>query len=86
MSEEALRQEIARLTERVATLEQQIEGHERAAKEQAAQLDRATREARERGEQLARSDEELRRQAGIFKLVLDSMADGVAVVDDRASS
>ncbi|MDC0681851.1 STAS domain-containing protein [Sorangium atrum] len=83
MSEEALRQEIARLTERIATLEQQIEGHERAAKEQAAQLDRATREARERGEQLARSDEELRRQAGIFKLVLDSMADGVAVVDDR---
>ncbi|KYF92585.1 Fis family transcriptional regulator [Sorangium cellulosum] len=83
MSEEALRQEIARLTERVATLEQQIEEHERAAKEQAAQLDRATSEARERGEQLARSEEELRRQAGIFKLVLDSMADGVAVVDDR---
>ncbi|WP_437931929.1 STAS domain-containing protein [Sorangium sp. So ce291] len=83
MSEEALRQEIARLTERVATLEQQIEEHERAAKEQAAQLDRATSEARERSEQLARSEEELRRQAGIFKLVLDSMADGVAVVDER---
>lgn len=83
MSEEALRQEIARLTERVATLEQQIEAHERAAKEQAEQLDLAQREARERGEQLARSEEELRRQAGIFKLVLDSMADGVAVVDDK---
>lgn len=83
MSEEALRQEIARLTERVATLEQQNEAHERAAKEQAEQLDRAQREARERSEQLARSEEELRRQAGIFKLVLDSMADGVAVVDDK---
>ncbi|WP_437728667.1 STAS domain-containing protein [Sorangium sp. So ce861] len=83
MSEEALRQEIARLTERVATLEQQIEERERAAKEQAAQLDHARREARERGEQLARSEDELRRQAGIFKLVLDSMADGVAVVDHK---
>ncbi|KYF51182.1 Fis family transcriptional regulator [Sorangium cellulosum] len=83
MSEEALRQEIARLTERVATLEQQIEAHERAAKEHAEQLDLAQREARERGELLARSEEELRRQAGIFKLVLDSMADGVAVVDDK---
>ncbi|WP_437737828.1 STAS domain-containing protein [Sorangium sp. So ce1335] len=83
MSEEALRQEIARLTERVATLEQQIEAHERAAKEQAAQLEEAQREARERSEQLARSEEELRRQAGIFKLVLDSMADGVAVVDEK---
>ncbi|AUX32447.1 MULTISPECIES: STAS domain-containing protein [Sorangium] len=81
MSEEALRQEIARLTERIATLEQQIEERERAAKEQAAQLDQARDEARERGEQLARSEDELRRQAGIFKLVLDSMADGVAVVD-----
>ncbi|WP_437492784.1 STAS domain-containing protein [Sorangium sp. So ce1014] len=83
MSEEALRQEVTRLTERIVTLEQQIEGHERAAKEQAAQLDRAMREARERSEQLARSEDELRRQAGIFKLVLDSMADGVAVVDDK---
>ncbi|WP_438030256.1 STAS domain-containing protein [Sorangium sp. So ce233] len=83
MSEEALRQEVARLTERIATLEQQLEAHERAAKEQAAQLDRAEREARERSEQLARSEDELRRQAGIFRLVLDSMADGVAVVDDN---
>ncbi|WP_437682846.1 STAS domain-containing protein [Sorangium sp. So ce131] len=83
MSEEALRREIARLTERVATLEQQNEQHERAAGEQAAALERAEREARERADQLARAEEELRRQAGIFKLVLDSMADGVAVVDDR---
>lgn len=69
MSEESLRQEIARLKEHIALLEQQLEGHERAAKE--------------RAEQLARSEEELRRQAGIFKLVLDSMADGVAVVDEK---
>lgn len=69
MSEESLRQEIARLKEHIALLEQQLEGHERAAKE--------------RAEQLARSEDELRRQAGIFKLVLDSMADGVAVVDEK---
>ncbi|AUX22777.1 positive regulator of sigma-B activity [Sorangium cellulosum] len=83
MSEEALRQEIARLTERVATLGQQLEEQERVARERSALLDRAEREARERAEQLARAEEELRRQAGIFKLVLDSMADGVAVVDDK---
>jgi rsbT co-antagonist protein RsbR len=82
MTEEAVKHEIAKLKERIATLEQLLEGHERSAKEQAEQLDKAMREARERAEQLARSEDELRRQASAFKLVLDSMTDGVAVVDE----
>jgi rsbT co-antagonist protein RsbR len=83
MSEEPLKHEIATLKERIAMLEKLLEAHERSSREQTKQLDEAMREARERTEQLARSEDELRRQASIFKLVLDSMADGVAVVDEK---
>lgn len=83
MSEESAQREIAKLNERIATLEQLLAGHEQSAKEQSDQLDKAMREAQERAQQLARSEDELRRQASIFKLVLDSMTDGVAVVDER---
>ncbi|MCC6554341.1 MAG: STAS domain-containing protein [Polyangiaceae bacterium] len=82
MSEELLRQEVARLEARAAMLERQLEAHERAAAEQSRRLEEAISDARIRAEQVARSEEELRQQASILRLVLDSMADGVAVVDE----
>lgn len=81
MSDDALRSEIARLEARAATLEQLLEVHERAALQQAARLEEAIAEAQARADEVARSEEELRRQASILRLVLDSMADGVVVVD-----
>jgi len=81
MSDDPQRREIERLEARVATLEQLLEVHERAALQQAGRLEEAIAEARARADEVARSEEELRRQASILRLVLDSMADGVAVVD-----
>lgn len=83
MSEELLREEIAGLRARVADLTAQLEVQERAAQEQSLRLEQVASEAHERAEQLTRSEDELRRQASILRLVLDSMTDGVAVVDER---
>ena len=81
MSDDLQRREIERLEARVATLEQLLAVHEGAALQQAGRLEEAIAEARARADEVARSEEELRRQASILRLVLDSMADGVAVVD-----
>lgn len=83
MSEALLREEIAGLRARVAELQELLAGQERAAQEQSLRLEQVASEAHERAEQLTRSEDELRRQASILRLVLDSMTDGVAVVDDR---
>ncbi len=83
MTEELLKHEIAALKSRVAELEEQLATQAQSAQEQSARLERAVADAHERAEQLCRSEDELRRQANILRLVLDSMADGVAVVDEH---
>ena len=83
MTEELLKHEVAALKRRVAELEEQLATQAQSAQEQSARLERAVADAHERAEQLCRSEEELRQQASILRLVLDSMADGVAVVDEH---
>ncbi|AKT40418.1 STAS domain-containing protein [Chondromyces crocatus] len=83
MSEELLKQEISGLKARVQELEQLLAGQDAASQQQSTRLEQAVADARERSEQLERSEDELRRQADILRLVLDSMTDGVAVVNDR---
>jgi rsbT co-antagonist protein RsbR len=78
-----LRREIAALRARAAELEERLEAQERAAQESSARLEKAAAEAQERTRELVRSEDELRRQASILRLVLDSMTDGVVVVDER---
>jgi rsbT co-antagonist protein RsbR len=83
MTDDPRSREIARLEARVTTLEQLLDVHERAALQQSKRLEEAIAEAHLRAQELARSEDELRRQASILRLVLDSMADGVTVIDER---
>lgn len=83
MTEELLKREVQALKSRVAELEQLLATRDQGGEAPSARSSRAPAEAPERAELLGRSEEELRQQASILRLVLDSMADGVAVVDDR---
>jgi rsbT co-antagonist protein RsbR len=80
---EELRREIAALRARTAELEERLAAQERAAQVQSERLAKTAAEADERTQELVRSEDELRRQANILRLVLDSMTDGVVVVDER---
>ena len=81
MSEQNLQQELARLRTRVATLELLLEVHEKSVLEQATYLEQRVNELHQRAEERAQSEAEWRSQKQILQLILDNLADGVAVAD-----
>jgi PAS domain S-box-containing protein len=74
-------QELEQLRARVAALEQLHEAHERTAVDQAERLEQSLDELRARAKEQASTEARLRNQSGILQSILNSMGDGVAVVD-----
>src|SRR5262249_9440921 len=67
----------------VAGREQLLLAREQALREQADRLAIALGEVRAYAAQLQRSEEELRRQTDLLRLVLDSIAEGVVIADEK---
>ncbi|MDR3620676.1 MAG: PAS domain S-box protein [Paludisphaera borealis] len=77
-------EDVGRLRSRVAALEQLLEVHEQAIVDQAHRIQRASENLDQHAMQLACSAQTLSEQSRILKSVLDSMGDGVIVVDQQA--
>ncbi len=76
-------EDLAQMRSRLAALEQLLEVREQVVREQSDRLERALEEVRRRAGQLEESEQATRRQTRILRSVLDSIADGVVVVDDQ---
>lgn len=79
MGDASLDKEVEQLRLRVAALEQLLEVYERETIEKSDKLEQALRDLQEYAQQLAYSEEALR----VLKSILDSMGEGVVVVDER---
>jgi PAS domain S-box-containing protein len=75
--------EVERLRSQVAALEQLLDVREQVVREQSDRLEEALGELRRRAGQLEQSELALRKQTDILRSVLDNLADGVVVADER---
>jgi PAS domain S-box-containing protein len=78
-----LSDDVELLRSHIVALEQLLEVREQAVRHQSERLENALGELRQRAVQLEQSEQALRNQTSILQSILNSMGDGVVVVDEQ---